>query len=425
MSMFLRLGFRAGASSAAVVVARSSAACDQLNDTPEVNLVSIPDVAVTDVKLYALQHLNDLGFPSSKVAPPAHFVGGAVIKSSTGQVYSKIIKEHDCVLVDIVRAQNTSAETRAFHRAGPRGELHFEPSKVRAAIVTCGGLCPGLNDVIHHLVNTLHYNYGVREIYGIRGGYRGLSAAADHVGGGSWTAPLMGWTARLMGTAPPAHDQFAPIMLTPKVVKTIHHHGGTMLGSSRGGFDMERIIKFLRKSGVNQLYIIGGDGTHRGAYKLSKECAKRGMNVAVAGIPKTIDNDIGLIDRSFGFLSSVEAAQRALDSARVEATGNMPNGISLVKLMGRSSGCALPPSRLRRCRLARRHRAPDLSHAESPPPPPLPRCLSSSADSSPRTRRSQAATSTYASCPRCRSLRRGHSVSCRTSSACCKRGATP
>ena len=106
-------------------------------------------------------------------------------------------------------------------------------------------------------------------------------------------------------------------MLTPKVVKTIHHHGGTMLGSSRGGFEMERIIEFLRKSGVNQLYIIGGDGTHRGAYKLSKVCAERGMNVAVAGIPKTIDNDIGLIDRSFGFLSSVEAAQRALDSARV------------------------------------------------------------------------------------------------------------
>ena len=329
-----RIGLRAGASSAAIVVARSSAAgCDKLDDTPEVNLVPIPDVAVTDVKLYALQHLNDLGFPSSKVAPPAHFVGGSVIKSSTGQVYSKIIKKHDCVLVDIVRAQNSAAETRAFHRAGPRGELHFEPSNVRAAIVTCGGLCPGLNDVIHHLVNTLHYNYGVREIWGIRGGYRGLSAAADHVGGG-------GWSARLRGAAPPAHDQFAPIMLTPKVVKTIHHHGGTMLGSSRGGFDIERTIEFLRKSGVNQLYIIGGDGTHRGAYKLSKVCAERGMNVAVAGIPKTIDNDIGLIDRSFGFLSSVEAAQRALDAARVEATGNMPNGISLVKLMGRSSGCA-------------------------------------------------------------------------------------
>ena len=324
-----RVALRAG--TAAALGLAPACRCDKLDEIPEVKLETIQDVAVTGVKLYALQHLSDLGFKSSKAPPPGSY--GHITKASTGQVYSTLIREHDCVLVDIVRTENSAKETRAFHRAGPRSELHFEPSNVRAAIVTCGGLCPGLNDVIHHIVNTLHFNYGVREIWGIRGGYRGLSAAADFVGSNSW------WSGGTAGGPKGTLNQpFAPMKLTPEIVKTIHHNGGTMLGSSRGGFDIERTIEFIKKSGVNQLFIVGGDGTHRGAYKLSQECAKRGLNVAVAGIPKTIDNDIGLIDRSFGFLSAVEAAQAALESARVEASNNMPNGIAIVKLMGRSSG---------------------------------------------------------------------------------------
>lgn len=111
-----------------------------------------------------------------------------------------------------------------------------------------------------------------------------------------------------------------------------------MLGSARGGFDLDIIINFLLDYGINQLYIIGGDGTHRGANALAEECFKRKLNISVAGIPKTIDNDVDLIDRSFGFTTSVEAAQAAITSAKIEAKCNVPNGIGIVKLMGRSAG---------------------------------------------------------------------------------------
>lgn len=121
-------------------------------------------------------------------------------------------------------------------------------------------------------------------------------------------------------------------------VRDIHTEGGSMLGVARGGFDEDKILEYIQKHGINQLYVVGGDGTHRGAYKISQACAKRNLPVSVCGIPKTIDNDVGLIDRSFGFLSAIEAAQIALRSAETEARGNKPNGIGVVKLMGRSSG---------------------------------------------------------------------------------------
>lgn len=135
------------------------------------------------------------------------------------------------------------------------------------------------------------------------------------------------------------HDEHRqPIMLTPALVDQIHHEGGTILGSSRGGFDIDKIIAFLEERRICQLYIIGGDGTHRGANKIGEECLKRGLNIAVVGIPKTIDNDVDLIDRSFGFQTSVEAAQAAIRCAKTEAICNLPNGIGVVKLMGRSAG---------------------------------------------------------------------------------------
>ncbi len=127
-------------------------------------------------------------------------------------------------------------------------------------------------------------------------------------------------------------------MLSIESVKDCHHQGGTILASARGGFDIDVIIKFLQKYEINQLYVIGGDGTHRGANIIAEECFKRKLNISVAGIPKTIDNDVDLIDRSFGFTTSVESAQAAITSAKIEARCNLPNGIGIVKLMGRSAG---------------------------------------------------------------------------------------
>ena len=165
--------------------------------------------------------------------------------------------------------------------------------------------------MVREITNALVHLYGIGgKIYGIRGGYNGF---VDEV-------------------------QYPPIELTPEVVEDIHHSGGTILSSSRGGFDLEKILAFLKKRKINQLFVIGGDGTHRGAFRIHEGCMEAGMNVAVAGIPKTIDNDIDYIDRSFGFASSVEAAQDAIRSAKTEATCNRPNGIGIVKLMGRSAG---------------------------------------------------------------------------------------
>jgi len=226
--------------------------------------------------------------------------------------YNKLINDHDCILFEIVRKPEQPPHTVAFMRAGPRKLLHFDPKKVNAAIVTCGGLCPGLNNVIREITKTLHQSYGIDgTVYGIQGGYRGFYDKAKHL---------------------------QPVILTPELVENIHHNGGTCLGSSRGGFDLDKIINFLEEKKVCQLYVIGGDGTHRGAFKIHEGCMERGLNISVAGIPKTIDNDIDYIDHSFGFSSAVEAAQYAIRSAKTEAVCNLPNGIGIVKLMGRSAG---------------------------------------------------------------------------------------
>jgi len=224
--------------------------------------------------------------------------------------YIKLIGVNECILADIVRKPGGESMSKAFIRAGPRRKLHFNPKTVNAAIVTCGGLCPGLNNVIREITNSLTFMYGVSgKIWGIIGGYKGFY-----------------------------DPERPPVELTPAIVENIHHQGGTILGSSRGGFDLEKIIDFIKKKNIKQLYVIGGDGTHRGAFIIHEGCMERGMNVAVAGIPKTIDNDVDHIDRSFGFQSAVEAAQDAIRSAKTEATCNLPNGIGIVKLMGRSAG---------------------------------------------------------------------------------------
>lgn len=195
-----------------------------------------------------------------------------------------------------------------FEVAGPREHLFFEPTQVRAAIVTCGGLCPGLNAVIRGLVMQLWHVYGCTETLGIRYGYHGLGKAGRE-----------------------------PIHLTPELVSKIKGHGGTLLGSSRGTPPTPELVDTLVAKGINMLFVIGGDGTMRGAYALWEEVKRRQLPIAVVGVPKTIDNDIPYVRRTFGFDTAVAEAVKAINVAEIEAKG-MPNGIGLVKLMGRHAG---------------------------------------------------------------------------------------
>ncbi|KAL5229765.1 hypothetical protein ABZP36_028541 [Zizania latifolia] len=215
------------------------------------------------------------------------------------------VNEDDTVPQKMV-VQKNSRRGVHFRRAGPRQRVYFESDEVKACIVTCGGLCPGLNTVIRELVCGLSHMYNVNKIYGIQNGYKGFYSSNY-------------------------------LTLTPKSVDDIHKRGGTILGTSRGGHDTKKIVDNIQDRGINQVYIIGGDGTQKGAYEIYKEIRKRGLKVSVAGVPKTIDNDIAIIDKSFGFDTAVEEAQRAIDSAHVEAC-SAENGIGLVKLMGRYSG---------------------------------------------------------------------------------------
>lgn len=196
-----------------------------------------------------------------------------------------------------------------FELAGPRAKLYFDGKKTRAGIVTCGGLCPGLNNVIRSLFLELHYGYGVREVLGFRGGYSGL-------------APECG---------------FEPLKITPQAVDDIHQKGGTILTSSRGPVNISRAVDNLIAREVNVLFTVGGDGTQRGGNDLYQEARRRGHALSVVGVPKTIDNDVAFVSRTFGFASAVEEAARVLDCAHTEAR-SVPGGIGLVKLMGRHAG---------------------------------------------------------------------------------------
>jgi len=226
---------------------------------------------------------------------------------ATGNV-SNFVSNHETVLVDIVAHKENETVSREFVRAGPREFIAFHPKTVKACIVTCGGLCPGLNTVVREIFFTLEKRYGVEEIYGIPYGYKGF------------------------------HSKKLQIRkLTKQLVDTIHYKGGTFLGSSRGGHDTQLITDCIEKYGFRHVYIIGGDGTHRGALKIYEEIRRRGLKVALVGVPKTIDNDVPLIDKSFGFDTAVEESQRAIRSAVVEAKSGI-HGIGLVKLMGRHAG---------------------------------------------------------------------------------------
>lgn len=203
----------------------------------------------------------------------------------------------------------TDKKLQCFEMAGPREKIYFDPSKLKCGIVTCGGICPGLNDVIRAIVLSLHHHYEVGTVFGFRYGYEGLSPAYRH----------------------------PPVELGLKEVHDIHTKGGTILGSSRGPQDVVEMVDTLEQMNIGILFTIGGDGTLRGGQAIYEEIGRRGLKIGVIGIPKTIDNDISYVDESFGFETAVAETRTAIYSAHVEADGAR-NGIGLVKLMGRESG---------------------------------------------------------------------------------------
>jgi len=230
-----------------------------------------------------------------------------------GATSSSWLSDADCILLDDSAAIPDSCEPVggrvSVEIAGPRRRIYFDPSKTCLAIVTCGGLCPGINDVIRSIVMHAHYGYGVRRVIGIPYGYEGLNPAFAH----------------------------RPVELTPESVGKIQHLGGSVLCTSRGLQNPEVMVERLLELGVDALFVVGGDGSQRGALAIFEEITRRKVSLSVIGIPKTIDNDLLFMDRSFGYYTAFSEAFRSLQVAHAEARG-VRNGIGLVKLMGRDSG---------------------------------------------------------------------------------------
>ena len=197
----------------------------------------------------------------------------------------------------------------SFEVAGPREKIFFDPVQTKAAIVTCGGLCPGINDVIRSIIMELFYRYGVRNAVGIKYGFQGLIPKYGH----------------------------QVIDLTPDIVKDIHTSGGSILSSSRGMQEPVEMVNTLKRMNIDILFCVGGDGTMRCARFIADEIAKRNLNISIIGIPKTIDNDLTLIQKTFGFDTAISEAVKVIQCAHVEAKG-APMGIGVVKIMGRLSG---------------------------------------------------------------------------------------
>jgi 6-phosphofructokinase 1 len=237
------------------------------------------------------------------------------LKRSTilGDSLANYVRDDEYILYDIdVKKGETEkkfAKTELLEKAGPREKIYFHPGHTHAGIVTCGGLCPGLNDVIRAVVRGLWHLYGVTRITGIKNGYRGFLP--------EYNLPT--------------------VRLDPEIVDDIHYKGGTVLGSSRGGGKHTEIADAIERLNLNVLFTIGGDGTQRGALAIAEELEKRNSKVSVIGIPKTIDNDISFVQKSFGFETAVSIAVTAVSGAHVEARDAI-NGIGLVKVMGRESG---------------------------------------------------------------------------------------
>ncbi|GAA0198630.1 MULTISPECIES: ATP-dependent 6-phosphofructokinase [unclassified Aeromicrobium] len=245
--------------------------------------------------------------PTTVPSPLAQYVGGR----ATNEYY---VGEDDRILFDdtislIQQRGLPLEELPSFETGGPRDKLFFDPATVRVGIVTCGGLCPGLNDVIRALVMELHEHYGVNDVIGFRNGYAGLVP----------------------------ENLLEPVQLTPGFVANIHERGGTVLGSSRGAQDVKTVVDTLQLRDIDILFVIGGDGSMRGAHRIAEEALARGAQIAVVGVPKTIDNDIPHIGQSFGFQTAYSRAAQSIKAAKIEAEASL-NGVGLVKVMGRHAG---------------------------------------------------------------------------------------
>lgn len=237
-----------------------------------------------------------------------------ILSKVEGDEVYDYVNEEDRILYDastraVFEYQTTGKAPIAFEKAGPREKLYFEPSKTKVAIVTAGGLCPGLNNVIRGLVMQLYRRYNVHNVIGIKYGLKGFIP--------EYNLPY--------------------VTLTPDIVDRIHIQGGSYLSSSRGPQSAEVIVDTLQRENINILFCIGGDGTLRAAQTISDEIEKRGLKIAVGCVPKTIDNDISFIDKSFGFETAFSQASDICINAHNEAKGAY-NGIAIVKLMGRDSG---------------------------------------------------------------------------------------
>ena len=242
-----------------------------------------------------------------KVLSPIH------LSTEKSAYRAKYVRDGEFIQYDIYRnvgEDDFDCSKNLIQKAGPREHIYFNPKHVNAGICTCGGLCPGLNDVVRAIVRCLYNRYGVRRIRGIRFGFKGFF-------------PDMG---------------FDTLDLTPWMVDDIHKTGGSFLGTSRGGGDrVMDIVDAIEALNMNMLFIIGGDGTQRGALEVAQEIERRGLRVAIVGVPKTVDNDLVFIQRSFGFDTAVQKATEAVSAAHMEARSHI-NGIGLIKLMGRESG---------------------------------------------------------------------------------------
>ena len=244
---------------------------------------------------FTISRLGECRFPSPMSS--MHFVDEE----------DHVLYDHDLRTIKGYLETNTAPPL--FEKSGPRKMIYFNPAELKCGIVTCGGLCPGLNDVIRAIVLSLFHHYGVKNVFGFRYGYEGLSSRYRH----------------------------APIELSPDLVARVQEQGGTVLGSSRGPQDVSEMVDTLERMRIGILFTIGGDGTLRGGQAIAGEVAKRGLEIAVVGVPKTIDNDISYVQRSFGFETAVTEAGKSIVSAHTEALGAR-NGVGLVKLMGRESG---------------------------------------------------------------------------------------
>jgi 6-phosphofructokinase 1 len=248
------------------------------------------------------------GLGAAKVSSP--------LKLSTvyGDNVANYVRDEDSVALhhdknEILDRVKSNLSFPAFEKGGPRQKIYFDPSRTKAGIVTCGGLCPGINNVIRSLVMTLYHRYGVKNIYGFRYGWRGF-------------IPKYG---------------YEPLRLVPDTVLDIHEKGGSILSSSRGNQEIGEIVDCLQRMKISILFAIGGDGTLRCSQKIYEEIRLHGKKISIIGIPKTIDNDISYVEKTFGLETAFSMAAEAIRSAHVEAVG-APNGIGLVKVMGRMAG---------------------------------------------------------------------------------------